>query len=157
MFNAAPLVWLHSDDPYMPSDLLTHIRHTTPVVNGAPIHDLSELGLDNLEALNEFGDQVSLTSDDDPDTFHEWLHGTEPDSAGQVHNATPCVVVLVEKTPTELDAFYFYFYSYNEGPNITQVLEPINQMVGGEKAESGMHFGNHVGDWCVIAAASTRR
>ncbi|KXH47425.1 vacuolar protein sorting-associated protein 62 [Colletotrichum simmondsii] len=143
----APLIWLHSDDPYMPSDLLTHIQHTSPALDGKTIPDIPTLDLDNLESLNKFGDEVALTSNDDPLSYPEWIHGATPDADGRISNATPCVVVLVEKGERDLDAFYFYFYSFNEGMNISQVLEPFNRMVNGEKAQSGMHFGDHVGDW----------
>ncbi|KAL0767044.1 hypothetical protein CaCOL14_010615 [Colletotrichum acutatum] len=143
----APLIWLHSEDPYMPSDLLTHIQHTLPALDGKAIPDIPTLDLDNLETLNKFGDEVALTSNDDPLSYPEWIHGATPDADGRISNATPCVVVLVEKGERDLDAFYFYFYSFNEGMNISQVLEPFNRMVKGEKAQSGMHFGDHVGDW----------
>ncbi|KAK1624692.1 vacuolar protein sorting-associated protein 62 [Colletotrichum phormii] len=143
----APLLWLHSEDPYMPSDLLTHIQHTSPALDGNPIFDVATLDLDNLETLNRFGDEVALTSNDDPLSYPEWIHGATPDADGRISNATPCVVVLVEKGERDLDAFYFYFYSFNEGMNISQVLEPFNRMVKGEKTQSGMHFGDHVGDW----------
>nr|XP_036575296.1 vacuolar protein sorting-associated protein 62 [Colletotrichum truncatum]KAF6781849.1 vacuolar protein sorting-associated protein 62 [Colletotrichum truncatum] len=143
----APLVWLHSEDSYKPSDLLTHIRHTTPVLDGQPIHDLPPLDLDNLEILNKYGEDVALASNDDPTTYPPWFHGEAPDEDGRIHNATPCVVILVEKSKRDMDAFYFYFYSFNEGPNITQVLEPLNRLVKGGKVASGMHFGDHVGDW----------
>ncbi|KAK2000733.1 hypothetical protein LX36DRAFT_668474 [Colletotrichum falcatum] len=143
----APLLWLHSDDRYMPSDLLAHIHHTSPALDGKPLPDLPPLDLDNLEILNDFGDAVALTSNDDPTTYPPWLLGTPPDSDGTVRDATPCVVILVDKNERDVDAFYFYFYSYNEGPNITQVLEPFNHVVKGEKAASGMHFGDHIGDW----------
>ncbi|KAK0390651.1 hypothetical protein NLU13_0155 [Sarocladium strictum] len=105
----APLVWLHSEDPFQPSDILTHIQRTTPHLNHAPLTiDLPDLNLDNLELLNNVSNRVQ----------------------GE-----------------DLDAFFFYFYSYDQGPNITQVLEPLDQLVRGPKAESGMSFGNHVGDW----------
>ncbi|OLN97839.1 putative vacuolar protein sorting-associated protein TDA6-like protein 1 [Colletotrichum chlorophyti] len=143
----APLVWLHSDDPYMPSDLLEHIRHTTPAIDGKPLQHLPPLDLDNLEILNDREDDVALTSNDDPLAYPPWLLGATPDSEGKVHNATPCVVIMVEKNQRDVDVFYFYFYSYNEGPNITQVLEPFNRMVRGKNVELGIHYGDHVGDW----------
>ncbi|TEA20917.1 putative vacuolar protein sorting-associated protein TDA6 [Colletotrichum sidae] len=143
----APMVWLHSEDQFMPSDLLAHVRHTTPNVDGKPIADLPALHLDNLELLNAYGDEVALTSNDDPLTYPAWIKGEMPDETGTIRNSTPCVVVLVEKSERDLDAFYFYFYSFNEGPNITQVLEPLDRLVKGPKAASGLHFGDHVGDW----------
>ncbi|KAH7010438.1 vacuolar protein sorting-associated protein 62 [Ilyonectria destructans] len=143
----APMLWLHSQDPYKPSDLLTHIRHTTPMRDGKPIQDLPELDLDNLEIVNQFGPHIPLTSNDDPTTYPAWLFGEAPDAAGKIHNSTPSCVIVVERGPLDLDAFYFYFYSYNEGPNVTQVLEPLNHLVDNEKIEAGMNFGDHVGDW----------
>lgn len=134
----------------MPSDLLAHIQHTTPLLDGQPLAGLPSLDLDNLEILNGYGDQVALTSNDDPSTYPAWIFGEAPDAAGQIHNATACVVILVPKSELDVDAFYFYFYSYNEGPNITQVLEPLNRIVDADKAATGIHFGLHIGDWYVL-------
>lgn len=111
------------------------------------IPDLPSLDLDNLDVLNESGDRVTLSATDDPLTSPPWLLGVAPDSMGQIHNATPCVVVLVEKNEVELDAFYFYFYSFNEGPNITHLLEPLNHLFNNSVVATGIHFGDHVGDW----------
>lgn len=156
----APLLHLHSADPFRPSDLLRHVRHTTPRVDFAPVSGPESNGsivwdLDNLKDLNRFGAggyNVSLTSKDNAvaDPVPSWLLGTEPDQSAQglTRNATPCVVVLVERTPQDLDAFYFYFYSFNRGQNISQVREPINRMVRLDGKE-GTAFGDHVGDWWV--------
>ncbi|TFA97889.1 Putative vacuolar protein sorting-associated protein TDA6 [Trichoderma ghanense] len=142
----APLVWLHSDDPFRPADLLQHIRHTTPTINQTAIPDLPELDLDNLAILNDIGGgKVALTSNDDITTLPAWLYGSSPDDSGRIANATPCVVILVEHNARNVDAFYFYFYSYDRGANITQVLQPLNRLI--EDTEHGMHFGDHVGDW----------
>ena len=132
----------------MPSDILTHIQKTTPHLDHKVLTDLPPLDLDNLEILNQFGDQVALTSNDDPTAYPDWLLGERPNSDGLTRNATPCVVILVEKSETVLDAFYFYFYSFNEGPNITQVLEPLDGIIRGDgNFDQSQHFGNHVGDW----------
>ncbi|KAK1255589.1 hypothetical protein MKX07_007848 [Trichoderma sp. CBMAI-0711] len=142
----APLVWLHSDDPFRPADLLQHIHHTTPAINQTTIPNLPELDLDNLAILNDIGGgKVALTSNDDITTLPAWLYGSSPDDSGRIANATPCVVILVEHNARNVDAFYFYFYSYDRGANITQVLEPLNRLI--EDTEHGMHFGDHVGDW----------
>ncbi|KAH7142797.1 hypothetical protein B0J13DRAFT_556036 [Dactylonectria estremocensis] len=145
----APLVWLHSDDPFRPADMLEHIRHTTPMVDQKPVPGLPELDLDNLALLNDVhvsSEQVvALTSNDDITTLPPWLFGETPDESGRISNATPCVVVVVERGPRDVDAFYFYFYSYDRGANISQVLEPLNSLAGG--MSDGMHYGDHVGDW----------
>ncbi|UKZ74667.1 hypothetical protein TrVFT333_002337 [Trichoderma virens FT-333] len=144
----APLVWLHSDDPFRPADLLQHIRHTTPAINQNSVPDLPELDLDSLALLNDVdvgSGEVALTSNDDITTLPMWLYGSLPDESGRIANATPCAVILVEKSPRDVDAFFFYFYSYDRGANISQVLEPLNRLI--EDTEHGMHFGDHVGDW----------
>lgn len=134
----------------MPSDILAHIQHTSPRLHHEAIPDLPPLDLDNLEILNEFGEEVALTSNDDPTSYPAWLLGEAPDSTGLIHNSTPCVVILVEKSDVVIDAFYFYFYSYNEGPNITQVLEPLDSLIKGKSFDNSKHYGNHVGDWYVL-------
>ncbi len=80
----------------------------------------------------------------------QWLLGQAPNESGETENVTACVIVLVEKNPTELDAFYWYFYSYDRGPNITQVLEPLDGIFGSDPP--GYSFGDHVGDWYVLPA-----
>ncbi|CAH0045708.1 unnamed protein product [Clonostachys solani] len=143
----APIVWLHSDDAYLPSDLLTHVQHTTPKIDGKLIKDkLPALNLDNLDLLNNYRD-VALASNDDPLSNPAWMRGTAPDKDGRIHDATPCVVILVDNPFNDVDAFYFYFYSFDQGPNITQVMHPLERVVKGGKVGHGMHFGNHVGDW----------
>lgn len=73
--NTAPLVWLHSEDPFRPSDILQHVRHTTPMVHMEPIAGLPELDLDNLSLLNQGlggSDQVALTANDDITQLPAW-------------------------------------------------------------------------------------
>lgn len=128
--------------------MLQHIRHTTPATNQSSIPNLPKLDLDNLALLNDVdtrGGRVALTSNDDITGLPPWLYGSLPDESGRIANATPCVVILVEKSARDVDAFFFYFYSYDRGANITQVLEPLNRLI--EDTEHGMHFGDHVGDW----------
>lgn len=146
-------MWLHSEDSYLPSDILAHVKHTTPRFRKTGIkEDLPDLDLDNLEILNGLRGRVALTSREDPLTHPAWQLGVAPDpDTGVLPNATACAVVLVDKVGDghQVDAFYFYFYSYDEGANITQVMEPIDSLIRGPEAESGMHFGNHIGDWEV--------
>lgn len=97
---------------------------------------------------------MSLTSNDDitADPIPEWLLGTEPDQSagGLTCDATSCVVLLVDRGEGMEVVFYFYSYSYNRGENISQVIEPIDRMVKVEGEDAGVHFGDHVGDWCVF-------
>ncbi|KAJ9504146.1 hypothetical protein H2202_000202 [Exophiala xenobiotica] len=142
----APIIWLHSDDPFMPSDILSHVLHTKPYKKSQPIPDVPDLGLDNLSSLNDYGTNIFLTSIDNVTSHPSWLRGETPETTtGALHNSTACAVVLINKTDSILDAFYFYFYSYDEGADITQVLPPLNRLL--PDAKPGDHFGNHVGDW----------
>lgn len=147
----APLVWLHSEDPFRPSDLLTHIEHTTPQWHHEPVRDLPELSLENLAVADNadpYNDPVALTSNDNVTSLPEWLYGGTPDASGNISNVTACVVILVPKSPLVMDAFYWYFYSYDRGPNISQVLEPMNGIFGTDPPS--YTFGDHVGDWQVF-------
>jgi hypothetical protein len=144
----APIVWLHSEDPFKPSDILQHVRHTTPWIGQKPIPGLPELNLDNLELLNQFGDEVMLTSNDDVIKEPAWILGESPDASGRIHDSIPCCVILVENSPQDVDVYYFYFYSYDRGGNISQVLEPIKGLFDDTDEEKrALHFGDHVGDW----------
>ncbi|KAH8653631.1 hypothetical protein BX600DRAFT_515886 [Xylariales sp. PMI_506] len=142
----APLVRLHSEDPFRPADLLQHLRHTTPTVDQQPVPGVPELDLDNLAVLNGVdGNPVALSATDNITTLPAWLFGEAPDASGRIYNATPCVVILVEHSSSDIDAFFFYFYSFNRGANITQVMEPLNRLIF--DAAGRMNFANHVGDW----------
>jgi amino acid transporter len=137
----------------MPSDIASHVLHTTPRVDFEPISDaVPLLNLDNLSLLNKYGKdgtKVFLTAVEDPTTFPDWVLGETPDADGALHNSTACAVVAVEhQIPSKenvLDVFYFYFYSWNEGGDITQVEPPLNKLFPDSKP--GDHFGNHLGDW----------
>ncbi|ETI19475.1 hypothetical protein G647_09309 [Cladophialophora carrionii CBS 160.54] len=149
----APLIWLHSDDPYMPSDIKEHVLRTAPRIDFQRIADaLPRLDLDNLSLLNGYGKNgtdVFLTAVEDVTTFPDWVLGETPDADGALHNSTACAVVAVEHElpgkQTVVDVFYFYFYSWNEGGDITQVVPPLNRLFPDSKP--GDHFGNHLGDW----------
>lgn len=118
--SIAPLVWLHSEDPFRPSDLARHLEHTTPMINEEPVKNPSPVNMDNLDLLNRAGDmKVALTSNDDVTKFPEWLYGEEPDADGRLRNATASVVIVVERSSEDVDAFYFYFYSFDQGANMT--------------------------------------
>ncbi|EHY56138.1 Vacuolar protein sorting-associated protein 62 [Exophiala dermatitidis] len=161
----APIIYLRSDDPFMPSDIAGHIVHTRPFLGFEPIPEteIGPLDLNNLSSLNRYGngdgkgkgkgkgERVYLTSIDNvtSNPLAEWLLGETPDATtGELYNSTACAVVVVESTESkehQLDAFYFYFYSFNEGADITQVLPPLNRIF--PDASPGNHFGDHVGDW----------
>jgi len=128
----APLVWLDSNDAYLPSDLGAQLVHTKPennfvTVDGVP----NPLTLDNLNQLNALnGSNIYLTSLDDVTTNPAWLTGVKPDSTGKTNGATSCAIIVNDHGNGNVDAFYMYFYAYNWGGIIF-----------------GQDVDDHVGDW----------
>ncbi|EPS26862.1 hypothetical protein POX_g08837 [Penicillium oxalicum] len=134
VYDYAPLVWLHSEDPYRPSDLQAQLDNTTPEVNWQPIQGApSPVTLDNLDQLNHLGNtSVYLTSHKGIATRPQpaWLRGVTPDAQGRAGNIIACAIVVVDHGEGNVDAFYFYFYAYNKGDKVL-----------------GLEFGDHIGDW----------
>ncbi|KAF2397527.1 hypothetical protein EJ06DRAFT_533129 [Trichodelitschia bisporula] len=131
----APLVYLHSDDIYGPSDIGAQLTNTTPKVNFNALPDLKPdpYNLDTMDRMNEAGTNgtnVYLTSNDDISKTPNWLKGVTPNVDGLTKDATTCTVIVVEKGNGTVDAFYMYFYAFNWGGIVL-----------------GKNLGNHVGDW----------
>lgn len=129
----APVVRLYSSENYLPSDLGAQLTNTYPALNFTAIPDAAgSLTLDNLNSMNsnDGGDDVYLTSQDDPDDNPAWLLGVEPDSSGKTNEAVSCAIIVNDHGNGLVDAFYMYFYAFN---------------YGGEYF--GYTIGDHVGDW----------
>lgn len=111
----APLVWLHSQDPYRPSDLQAQLDHTTPDLNWTVIPSApAPLTLDNLDHLNSMGNtSVFLTSLEGigAEPQPAWFRGITPDQEGRTGHGTGCAIVVVDHGGGTVDAFYFYFYA----------------------------------------------
>lgn len=113
----APLVWLHSQETYFPSDIGAQLKHTSPEINFSKFpNPPNPLTLSNLDRLNTpDGANTYLTSNDDVTTNPAWLNGVKPDSTGKSGNAVSCAIITNDRGNGELDAFYMYFYAYNWG------------------------------------------
>ena len=116
----APLLHLHSTDPYLPSSISAQLNHTHPTNNADPVSILSPpLTLDNLSQLNTLdtnsGKDIYLTSNDDITTSPKWLEGIRPDAHGGTGDEKTGVIVVVDKGSGVVDAFYFYFCAFNWG------------------------------------------
>ncbi|KAL8717114.1 MAG: hypothetical protein Q9225_005612, partial [Loekoesia sp. 1 TL-2023] len=128
----APLVWLHSQEVYFPSDIAAQLVHTKPeidfsVVAGYP----TPLTLDNLDALNaNNGTNVYLTSVDDVTKVPVWLNGVKPDDSHKTDGAVSASVIINDHGNGNVDAFYMYFTAYNWG---------------GRLLDQDVDY--HVGDW----------
>ncbi|KAF2724686.1 hypothetical protein K431DRAFT_343613, partial [Polychaeton citri CBS 116435] len=129
----APLVYLYSNEKYMPSDIgaqlaNTKAKHSYDDITSAP----NPLTLDNLSDLNqEGGEDVFLTSIIDPTTGPAWLEGVKPSGGGITDGAKSCAVIVHDHSNGTVDAYYMYFYAFNYGG---YYLDQFN-------------IGNHVGDW----------
>ncbi|KAL3471282.1 hypothetical protein BJX99DRAFT_250541 [Aspergillus californicus] len=111
----APLVWLHSEDPYKPSGIAEHLQYAAvPKVNYQPVEGVHfPLTLDNLDHLNGMGnDSVYLSSEEgiDADPQPSWYRGAEIDENGQSSDVSS-IIVVNDRGDGNVDAFYFYFYS----------------------------------------------
>ncbi|KAL3426070.1 vacuolar protein sorting-associated protein 62 [Phlyctema vagabunda] len=130
----APVVWLDEAERYFPSDIAAQLENTHPDVNFSIITEApSPLTLENLDALNDFGDNgtnVYLTSTIDVTTNPTWLEGIVPDSTGKTNGATSCIIITTDHGAGLVDAFYMYFYAYNQGNTVL-----------------GKELGDHIGDW----------
>ncbi|KAI1623705.1 hypothetical protein EDD37DRAFT_609915 [Exophiala viscosa] len=133
----APVAYLDSTEIYFPSDIGAQTTHTKPEdSNGTvltPPAPLTLSNLDNLNAFNDSGTGVYLTSDEGIEALPPWCRGVQPESNGTTPGIVPMAVVTVSKPNDTLDAFYFYFYAYNQGNWVFN--------------DSALEFGDHLGDW----------
>ena len=128
----APIVYLHSEDPYRPADIGSQLTNTQPQVNYTTVQNLSSpLTLDSLDELNNLGgDNVYLTSKDNVEDNPVWLNGVEPDSSGRTNTVASCAIIINDHGSGLVDVFYMYFYAFDHAGTYL-----------------GHNLGNHVGDW----------
>lgn len=158
VLDHAPLVHLHSEELYWPSDMQEHLKHITPTVQYDVVdEEYRHPGLNDLLDLNkldgERGWKLYLQSNDDVMDMPAWLtseygipvfpdddenkedvtHGNmEPKRNYTVggRSSGPAVLMVIDKGNGVVDAMWHFFYSYNLGNGVF-----------------GIRFGNHVGDW----------
>lgn len=142
----APLVFLYSEEKYLPYDIEKYVSNFRPAWrNGTtisipgknpkdPLYQNQKLKITDLEHLPKSKeDKVFLTSLSGFDKDPEFITGknNKPNLYnGEIKNA-PAVLIVTDKGNGWVDAYWFYFYSFNLGPFV---------MGFGP-------FGNHVGDW----------
>lgn len=135
VFEHAPKIWLHSQDPYRPTDIHTFVQRTRPQINFAPLEGVSQpLDLNNLDTLNGFGPNegrdVHLTSVDDITQDPDWIKGSTPDASGVINGQITGAIVFHDRGGGVTDAFYFCFWAFNRGNTVF-----------------GFEIGSHFGDW----------
>jgi len=128
----APMVYLHKQDLYLPSDIGNQLSNTEPRVNFTPITDApSPLTLGNLAELNNPGGKdVYLTSKVRPNERPEYFRGVLPNAEGKTEGAVSATIIVNDRGDKTVDAFYFYFYAFDFGGNYL-----------------GQDVGDHIGDW----------
>ncbi|KAF2751685.1 hypothetical protein M011DRAFT_482515 [Sporormia fimetaria CBS 119925] len=129
----APLIYLHPEEEYFPTDIEVFLTNTKPQVNFQDVAGPNPLVMKNVHQLPE---NVFLTSKDfdvtHPDT--KWIRGVRPDNTtGKTNNAVPTSVFVVDRGNDIIHAFYMFFYAFNYGVEVAST-ERLN-------------FGNHVGDF----------
>ncbi|KAB8236892.1 uncharacterized protein BDW43DRAFT_297914 [Aspergillus alliaceus] len=137
----APLVWLHSQDVYLPSDIGEQLLHTAPTVDWKPIEGASSpVTLNNLDQLNNHGNtSVYLTSKEgiDADPQPAWFGGVKPNAEGRTQNAVSSTIIVRDHGDGTLDAFYFYFYAEH---NMIRFSEGVPQAIWYSQHASGQAF-----------------
>jgi hypothetical protein len=128
----APMVYLHNQDLYLPSDIGAQLTNTEPRVNFTSIQNApNPLTLDNLAELNNLGGKdVYLTSKVRPNERPEYFRGVRPNDQGKTENAVSATIVVNDHGNKTVDAFYFYFYAFDFGGHYL-----------------GQDVGDHIGDW----------
>jgi len=120
-------MYLHSQEPYQPSDLQAQLDNAVPKINvdAFPADTkFPDLALDNMNILNTYGNggiDVFLTSKDDITKTPAWLVGKKPNSAGIVEGIKTGAVIVAEKDSKTVDVFYMYFYAYNDGGRVMDI------------------------------------
>lgn len=146
----APLIHLHSKEPFWPASQLNHIKNLNfskqPILSPSKAEDTKDRPFSILSDL-KFNHETSYMTTNEIEKIRSspqsisWLCSNDgkPDEFGKSKVST-VNLILVDKSeltgiPNTLDAFWFFFYSFNLGPKVL-----------------GVHFGNHLADWehCMI-------
>jgi len=132
VIDYAPMVYLHSQDLYLPSDIGNQLTNTEPRANFTPIpNGPNPLTLENLADLNNLGGKdVYLTSNVRPNERPEYFRGVLPNSDGETENAVTATIIVNDHGHETVDVFYFYFYAFDFGGHYF-----------------GQDIGDHIGDW----------
>ncbi|KAG7872511.1 hypothetical protein KL938_005335 [Ogataea parapolymorpha] len=138
VIDYAPLVYLYSEERYMPYNIAEFVTHFhAELANGTKLDQFGpSLNLSALEALQGYHSPVNpvfMTANEDFDKDPGWITGAKnrPNFYTGELPDVPATLIVVDKGNGWVDAYWFYFYSFNEGPYV---------MGTGP-------FGDHVGDW----------
>lgn len=109
------MIWIHSQDPYQPSDIGAQLKNSIPMINHVAIPNVpTDIALNNLDQLNKLGgNKVCLTSKEGIQALPAWFRGVKPNKDGKTEGAVSSAIVVREHGDEgkTVDAFYFYFYA----------------------------------------------
>jgi hypothetical protein len=126
----APLIWLHSEDPYYPSSIDYHM-------------DNMELRDENEMVVMESPTPTTIPVGPDSSTLHlntyddlECVRCTVPHFSGQALADTPVYVLVVEHKDEcdTIDISYRTFYPYNWGKDVCVGIEVNGKCLGGQQS-----------------------
>ncbi|KAI4155560.1 MAG: hypothetical protein LQ340_000926 [Diploschistes diacapsis] len=88
VLDYAPLVFLHSDEQYWPSDPAEHLQHVLPRLRKSQSPGDQILSLTNLSTLNKYegGEAVFLSSKDDIQDLPLWIRSSHNIPVPYKHN-----------------------------------------------------------------------
>jgi len=137
--NWAPRVWLHSQEPFYPSSVPFHLRHTEVRDQYESVVHPSPLSPDTLPTGEETGGWHLNTPQD-----MECVNCFQDFFSGEPVSSVPSYVFVTEHNDScqTVDITYSLFYPFNYGKDVCLGVE-----AGGACIGSWMTFGNHVGDW----------
>ncbi|XP_023337870.1 putative vacuolar protein sorting-associated protein TDA6 [Eurytemora carolleeae] len=134
----APLVWIHSEDPFMPSSVPFHLQNI-------------QINDENERLVQENPTQDSIVTGPDTDIMHmntkypvDCVNCFQPFFFGEDPSTAPMYTFVTEHLDScsTVDVTYSMFYPYNYGKDVCVGLEEFGFCVGDWQT-----FGNHIGDW----------
>jgi hypothetical protein len=170
VLDYAPLVHLHSKEPFWPSDIAVHLEHITPCINDTQAAGKVKPKIDNVVDLNaldgEGGRWVYLKSDDWIDLWRDEnikdLPGWLTAEYGIPARPKEDDVVSPNKTFSEKESSQVQADSKDAGgrssaPAVLLVVEKGDDVIDAfwfyfysynlGNSVFSFRFGNHVGDW----------
>lgn len=140
----APLVYLYSEERYVPGSIEQYIPHFFMSTNShnftskeLTIANLNSVARESRFAVGDPDAELFMSSkyEWEPEPGPEWLTGFQKHKpnilTGKIEEAMATLIVVDKPHINAVDAFWFYFYPFNLGPFV---------MGHGP-------FGNHIGDW----------
>jgi len=134
----APIVWLHSEDPFYPSTVEFHLENVQ-------VNDENDVVVqsDPTSTTILTGEETSGYHLNTKETI-DCVNCFQPFFSGESLDDVPVYTFVTEHSDacSTIDVSYRFFYPYNYGKDVCVGLEEFGICLGSVRT-----FGNHVGDW----------